>query len=112
MDSFSAMMMGEANRDKEQKVFNWDKAARLIKESGAKTASAGLQSDWEYTGGEIFTDGKPNYDDYTYLASTWATPEIEIDGRVQACYKRKSKTPGWEADMKWPESALKILNGE
>lgn len=101
--------MGEANRGRELKVFDWDRAAQLIKENGYKDASAGLQSDWEYTGGDIFINGKPDMKSYTYLASTWATPEIEIDGEVYDCYKMKSQTLNWDAHTKWPESALNIL---
>ena len=32
-------------------VFDWNKAAQIIKERGATNASAGLSGDWEYTGG-------------------------------------------------------------
>ncbi len=78
MDSFIAFAMGMANRGKPMMVFDWDKAAKRIKETGARQASAGLAGDWEYTGGEILVDGKPTNDGYTYLASTWAVPEIEI----------------------------------
>lgn len=111
MNTIAAFMMGEANRGRELMVFDWDKAARLIKESGLKDASAGLRGDWGWTGGEIFTDGQPNLDDYTYLASTWAVPELEIDGETVDCYRMQSETPGWGSDTKWPESALAILKG-
>lgn len=110
MNTWSAFIMGEANRDKELMVFDWDKAARLIKESGCEYASAGLRSDWEYTGGCIFSDGKPCMDDYTYLASTWAVPELCFNGETVECYKMQSETPGWHHGTKWPESALEILN--
>lgn len=112
MNTWSAFIMGEANRDKELMVFDWDKAAQLIKESGCEYASAGLRSDWEYTGGCIFSDGKPEMSDYTYLASTWAVPELEINSEIIPCYKMQSETPGWDSGTKWPESALKILKGE
>ena len=103
--------MGEQNRGKEEMVFDWDKAARLIKERGATNASAGLRSDWEWTGGEILRYGKPHAASYTYLASTWATPELEIEGKVFSCYKMKSEVPDWNAETKWPESSLNILKG-
>ena len=109
MDNMKAFALGKMNRGKEQKVFDWDRAAEIIKNLECENASAGLQSDWEYTGGEIFTDGKPNLDDYTFLASTWATPELEIDGIVYECYKMQSEVPKWNSDTKWPESALNIL---
>lgn len=108
----TAFMYGEANRGKEQKVFDWEKAARIIKERGATEASAGLSGDWEYTGGEILRDGKPvpADDTYVFLSSTWATPELEIDGETIDCYKMESETPGWNSGTYWPEEALNILS--
>lgn len=108
MDTLQALAMSEANRGKEQMVFDWDKAAQLIKEKGATHASAGLSGDWEWTGGEILIDGKIPADSYTYLASTWATPELEIDGDVIDCFKMKSETDGWDSKTFWPDSAKKI----
>lgn len=101
--------MGMMNREKELMVFDWDKAARLILESGCKTASAGLRGDWEYTGGVIFEDGKPVTDSYTYLASTWAVPEIGIGGERYPCFRMQHEVPRWSAETKWPKSALEIL---
>jgi hypothetical protein len=113
MDSMMAFVMGEANRGKDLMVFDWDKAARIIKERGATSASAGLSGDWGYTGGEIFSDGKPNTEDYTYLASTWAVPELDIDGDIIDCFIMEGEVPEeWGKDfpeIKWPESALKEL---
>ena len=112
MNSLFAFAMGEANRGKELMVFDWDKAARLIKEKKAEYAEAGLAGDWEWTGGTIYEDGHPVKDSYTYLASTWATPQIDLDGELIACYRMQSETPGWDSSTKWPESALSILEGE
>jgi hypothetical protein len=114
MDSLAAFIKGEANRGKELMVFDWDKAARIIKERNVKEASAGLSHDWEWTGGQILDNGKPTpkEDTYTYLSSTWATPELEIDCEIIDCYKMQSETPDWNANTYWPESALKILNSE
>lgn len=111
MDSISAFLRNQAARGKEMKVFDWRKAARLIAERRAKNASAGLQDDWEWTGGRIFKDGKPvpKRDTYTYLASTWATPEIEIDGVFEDCYVMQSEEPSYNADTYWPAEALEIL---
>lgn len=96
-------------------VFDWVKAARLIKAAGAKEASAGLSDDWEYTGGDIFKDGKPvkKEDTYVYLASTWATPELSLDGELPIdCFVMESATPGHDAHTYWPEEALAVLRGE
>lgn len=111
MDTLSAFAMGQANRGKTPKVFDWDRAAQLIKERGAESASAGLANDWESTGGPILRDGKPvDADDtYTYLASTWATPVLSIDGEHVDCWVHTDK---WDSSTYWPESALKILAGE
>lgn len=109
MDTLSAFVRGMANRGKERMVFDWEKAARLIKEKNGNYAEAWLDSDREWTGGVILEDGNPVKDDYTYLASTWATPMIEIDGITQECYRMESEVPGWDAGTKWPPEALKIL---
>lgn len=100
------------SQQNELKVFDWDKAARLIVERAPKVVGAGLEDDWEWTGGEIFENGRPlNRDEtYTYLASTHATPQIEIDGELLDCYIMQSSTPGWDSHTFWPESALSILN--
>lgn len=90
-------------------VFDWDRAAEIIRKRGCKEASAGLRGDWEYTGGCIFENGEPVREGDTYLASTWAVPELCINGRRIACYRMASETPGWGSDTTWPESALKIL---
>lgn len=112
MNTIAAFAMGKANRGNEMKVFDWDKAAKLIKEHKPDYASAGLDEDWEWTGGEIYSNSKPVTDEYTYLASTWATPAICIDGDFIDCYKMEHEVPDWDAETKWPESALKILNEE
>lgn len=114
MDSWSAMMRGQAAKaaGNRQRVFDWDKAARIIRDRKPRTAGAGLESDWEYTGGTIYADGAPVTDEYTYLSSNWATPELEIDGETIDCWRYEDETPGWDSDTKWPESALAILRGE
>lgn len=112
MDTLAAFAMGHANRGKELKVFDWEKAARIIRERNAKEASAGLSGDWEWTGGEILRNGKPvpREETYTFLASTWATPELEVDGDVVDCYRMQSETEGWNSSTYWPPEALDLLN--
>lgn len=104
MDNMTALAMGEANRDKELMIFDWDKAKELMK--GADYAEAGLRDDWEYTGGYILKNGQPvpREDTYVYLASTWAVPEISVDGGPKIpCWKYKKDTPGWDINTYWPE---------
>lgn len=61
-------------------MFDFNKAAELIREAHKAhpdlVADAGLQGDWNYTGGEIFTNGKPTNESYTYLSSNWAKPTL------------------------------------
>jgi len=116
--NMSAFMRGEAARiaGDPLMVFDWNKAAKLIKDNKPFTASAGLAGDWDCTGGEIYRDGKPIPQDetYVYLASIWATPELEMDGLRQDCYIMEEDLPAeWEEDpayIYWPKSALDILN--
>lgn len=116
MNTKQAFANGEMARatNAPMRVFDWDKAANLIKEMNAQEASAGLASDWEYTGGRIWADGKPvpREDTYTYLASIWATPEIEIDGTVMDCWRYAAESPGWDSATYWPDSARTILGIE
>ncbi len=114
MDTVAAFAINVASQGKELKVFDWDKAATLIAEKKPAIAGAGLAGDWEWTGGSIFRNGAPipREETYTYLSSSWATPELEIDGLIVSCFKMESETPGWDCDTYWPESALAILRGE
>ena len=88
MDTLHAFAMGEANRHRELKVFDWDR-----------------------TGGAIYANGEPVIDSYTFLASTWATPVIDLDGEIIPCYKMQQEVPDWSSDTKWPQSSLNILKG-
>jgi hypothetical protein len=111
MNSLAAYAMAQANYGCDRKVFDWDKAARLIVERKPAEASAGLSQDWEYTGGVIYRNGQPDLEDYTYLSSNWATPEIDLDGEVIPCFRMQSECPEWDSKTKRPESALAILRG-
>jgi hypothetical protein len=104
--------MGEANRNNPSRVFDWNRAAELIRDHKPACASAGLAGDWEYTGGAIWRDGAPvSADDtYTFLASTWATPELDLDGDVQDCWRWQDGSD-WNSGTYWPESALAIVAG-
>ena len=59
------------------RVFDWDKAAKIIRDKKPLAASAGLIEDWFWTGGTIYEDGKPKEDrGIAYLMSYWATPTL------------------------------------
>lgn len=116
MNTLDAFRMGELNRGKEMMVFDWTKAAQMIKEEKPKVAYAGLHDDLEYTMGTIWRNGKIVDDDDTFLASTWATPVIlladdDYEYEEIQCYRMESETPGWNSDTKWPDEARKIIEG-
>ena len=108
MDSMSAFEMGEANRGKPLMVFDWDKAATLIRQLKPTYVEAGLAGDWGYTGGAIYKHGSVVRDEYTYLASTWARPQLQLDDEIVDCFVMESETD-WNSETKWPESAVSIL---
>jgi hypothetical protein len=98
------------NRGKIMRVFDWDKAALLMKEKNAVNAEAGLAGDWPYTSGKILVDGKPTKG-YAYLASTWAVPTLIVDDEEVACWIYETETD-WDSGTSWPQSALDIYEGK
>lgn len=99
----------EAKRQ-ELMVFDWDKAARIIRGRKPVYVEAGLREDWAGTCGAIYEKGQIVTSEYTHLSSIWAAPEIRVDGEAIPCYKMESEVPNWGCDTKWPESARAILN--
>jgi len=110
METMKALALGAANRGKDPRVFDWDKAAKLIKERKPNLVEAGLEEDMEWTAGTIYENGKIVKNDYTYLSSTWATPVVVIDGDIIECWKMGSETK-FKFDTKWPKSAIEIMEG-
>ena len=98
---------------KEPKIFDWDKAARLIREWQPNVAAAGLQEDWFWTGMDIYRDGRAIDKDevsmFPYTKSCWATPILVLDGEEIACWIPASAKPEQNANTYWPKSALNIL---
>lgn len=94
------------------RVFDWNKAAELIKDRKPKIANAGLKDDWEWTSGVIFLNGGIVRDSYTYLKSNWAEPQITLDnGDPIPCWVYADTVP-WDAETKWPDSVLDNLPEE
>ena len=114
---FMAMIMTEEDyANSIPKVFDWNKAARIIREEGYEYVLAGLEEDWWSTAGRIVVDGEPFTEDYTYLMSFWATPVIvtptdddEDEENIIPCWCYKTECE-WDAYTQWPDSALQILN--
>ncbi len=113
MDSISAFVLGNVSRGKPLMVFDWNKAAKMMRDQKANYATAGLSRDWEKTGGSILRNGIPikEEDTHVYLASRWAKPELDIDGTVTPCWKYQDDTDEWDRSTYWPESARAILAG-
>lgn len=116
-DGFSGIQAAAASeKGNKMQAFDWDKAAQIIKEKlilhPDLVAEAGLQGDWEYTGGIIFETGKPVKEDYTYLASNWATPTLILswDKEEQEeipCFIEQNDR--FKNDSKWDVESLSIL---
>ena len=112
MDTWRAYLMGRAARGQPQRVFDWGKAARIIKERQPSKAEAGLVEDWWETAGDIWRDGEivPEDDTYTYLSSNWATPTLVLEGEQIACWIGEADTE-WDAGTYWPQEARDIVLG-
>lgn len=118
MDSMSAFARGEANRGKPQMVFDWDKAVKIILANGYKNCGAGLDSDYEYTAGTILFEGNTYDEDCTYLASTWAKPQLIIYSdphsglyeyeEVIDCYIMDNETT-YHSGTKFPEHLKELF---
>ena len=111
MSEIEAFIRGMNSDGKELMIFDWDKAATMIKEKNPKVARAGLMEDWEMTSGEIYKDGKiiPEKDTYVWLVSTWAKPCLNMDGVSFECYGMKSEINQWNNSTYWPKTSLNIL---
>ena len=114
MDLRFAMMMGMANAGNERKVFDWEKAAEIIKKHKPKYVEAGLSEDWIETSALIYADGEPIFATDIWLASTWATPVLMVDGYNYhteiECFVMESQTD-FNENTVWPQIALDILRG-
>ena len=113
-DSMEAFAKGkEAMKEgRKSKIFDWDRAAMILRQRGVEYAEAGLAGDWFYTGGPILKDKIPVDPDrtYTYLSSLWAIPQLFIDGEYIDCWIWEEDSPGWNEKTYWPMSALNIFN--
>lgn len=109
-----------ANRNEKLKVFDWHKAAHLIREKQPHEARAGLAGDWVFSNVLIYQEGEIPEDavdekgfGYFYLCSNWAVPTLELDGEQQECWVSGDERPEWEdGHTFWPQSARDILHGQ
>ena len=94
------------------KVFDWARAAEILRERGLPDAEAGLQNDMEWTGGSIMRDHKPvpREETYTFLASIWATPILVINDEEISCWKYDDNSHNTAAaETYWPDYAVQAL---
>lgn len=99
-------MMGMANRNKEMKVFDFEKFYNILMTEDVIVASAGLEEDLQYTEGTLICDGKIDNDYYAYLQSTWATPVLMYTTRDNnfnriECWVMESQAK-WSIVESWP----------
>lgn len=81
------------------KYMNWKKVQQIVDKNPNSVIYAGLQEDWNNTSGLIFARGE-YYDGYVYVASSWATPIVDVDGEEIECWtyektKEGSGRPSW-----------------
>lgn len=114
--SFAEGFLGidaQKNKDNPFKVFDWDKAAKIIREELEKDkdliAEAGLEGDWNYTSGTIFKNGESIDSEYTYLCSNWAIPTLIINNEKEFECWTYQKLSRFNSDSKWDEKSLEIL---
>lgn len=105
------MLVGANKPQGRFRVFDWNKAAEIIRDKQPKSAEAGLTGDWDWTGGVIYRDGKPVSDEYTFLGSTWAEPKLIVDEEDIPCWVYADECD-FDENTKWPESALNKLKGK
>jgi hypothetical protein len=106
MDSLSAFAMGQAARQRgnKMKTFDWDKAEKILKEKNPESADAGLALDYEWTRDTIWKNGEFVQND-AYLHSIWATPMLIINDTDEEipCWK-------WEDEEEEKRKKKRFLN--
>ena len=111
MEELKKFQKGFNSRYYPTRVFDWHKAAEIIKKEKPKHADAFLGQDEAWTGGCIYHEGPVLEYNGTYLASRWAIPMLRLDDNDPIpCWCWQNEQPNWDAETLWPESALKILN--
>jgi hypothetical protein len=96
------------------KIFDWDKAARLIKEKKPKMpVLAGIKEDWHYTFGAIYDNGEIINDSSPWTYSNLYTPQMVINREFIECwiYAKEELIFSKDELNHWTESAINILNG-
>lgn len=99
---------GQINRHRCDLVFDWEKAARLIREKKPYIAHAGLEDSWEREYRKIYQGGLPVYSE-TFHSPNKKPVLIMNSSEPIPCCKMEYDTNGMEP---WPREALDILEGK
>jgi len=115
IDVMGRVKRAELSKGNVPKVFDWDKAAQIIKSRNISNASAGLQGDLSATCGDILEEGVIPEEGYAYLMSTWAIPVLiinpyTVEEEEIECWRWLTDVPYWGSDTFWPDSARDIFN--
>lgn len=87
-------------------IFNWVKAAELIKINKAETVYAGMKEDWSCTADTIVLNGEM-YNGTPFTTSDWATPSILIEDVFIPCYLKVDTK--YDAKI-WTHRAIQRFN--
>jgi hypothetical protein len=102
-----------ASQDQPVKVFDWEKAARIIAKKKPASADAGLAGDWDWTAGTVYRNGEPVLDSCCFTYSTWATPSLQLDDSLKKipCWRWSGRGEIDSETSVWPSGALSVLRG-
>lgn len=99
---------GHISKDKCDMVFDWEKAAQIIKDTRPYIAYAQLEEDWEKETRKIYQGGIPVYSETVH--SQKYRPMLVVNSEKPIpCFKMEYDTNGMEP---WPTRALNILEGK
>lgn len=99
---------GEIDKKRCDMTFDWELAARLIKNAHPFIAHATLEDSWNLVHRVIYQGGFHVYSETVH--SDRKRPMIVIDGGEPIpCFKMEYDTNGMEP---WPKEALEILEGD
>lgn len=120
---------GDVDWLKDFMIFDWNKAATILKNTGVSEAYAKINTYKNPSTVLIYKDSKPVFNDCSSLFSNWAVPCLVINTLIcsddsesadivnlelEECWLIKSDIPvDWGTQYRqicWPKSALNILS--
>ena len=105
----SLFQSGQLDKKKCDMAFDWEKAARIIRQEKPFIAFAMLEDKWDKSRCKIYQGGFPVYEDDTVHSPT-LRPMLALDNHEPVpCFKMEYETNGMNV---WPKTALDILEGK